>query len=558
MKVRGSVFKFALAMAGSLISVGVSTTTVDAISITKRPTKPSISLISAKVRLGKIDVTVAVNPPSTSRSLPILSTQIKVGTRTCTPSGRSRSCTIKGLASKRYAVSARVKNKNGWGPWSSSVAFLATDGRTWPKGSTAPGGNSTPGGSSTVSLKFSIKNAVGLALKSSVNSASVRKTAGGSNLQAVDSAGNTTDAVATGAASVSRFLIAPNGKVYVIFTEKTMIGSTMCLLAEVSKESGEPICIDSKLDSIQWPGTGYRWPNASAIQFDSSGSIYYVGKTGSTTVLRRYSAGSLTDLITDNIEIENFLTRNDGSVFIGGTTKSSGSNWVRRISTSGSISSISSGARARSLYEMPDGHIWVGLWDGDFGIRRFNLQTQTMIDGYLYSGQRTPSIYTYPLDVCTGTNLSRNYGFCGYDGVVVQNLFRMPDGNVLAVAGSGSDGILMRYYPTISRATTAVQRISVAQQASEKVILTGTNSSGQNVTTIYNSTTDSEQTLIPSYGEIEVYRLNYLSASNKVMFDGLRFSDNKYVIGQIDLATSQVTASLTGSSKLVDFQTFAS
>jgi hypothetical protein len=42
------------------------------------------------------------------------------------------------------------------------------------------------------------------------------------------------------------------------------------------------------------------------------------------------------------------------------------------------------------------------------------------------------------------------------------------------------------------------------------------------------------------------------------MFDGLRFADNKYVIGQVDLSTGAVVASQTGSDKLVDFQTFAS
>jgi hypothetical protein len=78
------------------------------------------------------------------------------------------------------------------------------------------------------------------------------------------------------------------------------------------------------------------------------------------------------------------------------------------------------------------------------------------------------------------------------------------------------------------------------------------------VTTLYNTETDSEQTLVTASNEIEMYHLNYVASSNKIMFDGLRFSDNKYVIGQIDLNTGQVNSSQTGSSKLVDFQTFGS
>jgi hypothetical protein len=75
---------------------------------------------------------------------------------------------------------------------------------------------------------------------------------------------------------------------------------------------------------------------------------------------------------------------------------------------------------------------------------------------------------------------------------------------------------------------------------------------------LYNTSTDTEQVLIPASTEIEVYHLNYVASINKIMFDGLRFSDNKYVIGQVDLNTRVVTASQTGSSKLLDFQTFGS
>jgi len=70
------------------------------------------------------------------------------------------------------------------------------------------------------------------------------------------------------------------------------------------------------------------------------------------------------------------------------------------------------------------------------------------------------------------------------------------------------------------------------------------------------TTTQTELQLIGPENEIEIYRLNFLAAEGKIMFDGLRFADNRYVIGQIDLQTMTVTASATGSSKLEDFQTF--
>jgi hypothetical protein len=42
----------------------------------------------------------------------------------------------------------------------------------------------------------------------------------------------------------------------------------------------------------------------------------------------------------------------------------------------------------------------------------------------------------------------------------------------------------------------------------------------------------------------------------KILFDGLRFADNKYVIGEVDLSTQVVTVVNTAAVKLADLQTF--
>jgi hypothetical protein len=98
--------------------------------------------------------------------------------------------------------------------------------------------------------------------------------------------------------------------------------------------------------------------------------------------------------------------------------------------------------------------------------------------------------------------------------------------------------------------------MTIGQVIVDYIIMAGVNTNGQNILTIYDTTAGTERKLIDETKEIEIYRLNYVS-SNKIMFDGLRFADNKYVIGQVDLSTGAVVASQTGSDKLVDFQTFA-
>jgi hypothetical protein len=88
------------------------------------------------------------------------------------------------------------------------------------------------------------------------------------------------------------------------------------------------------------------------------------------------------------------------------------------------------------------------------------------------------------------------------------------------------------------------------------IIIAGVNQNEKNVLSLFNTSDNSEIQLIGPDNEIEIYHLNYVASSNKIMFDGLRFSDNKYVIGQYDLNSMTFSASQTGSTKLVDFQTF--
>src|SRR5262249_30934306 len=55
--------------------------------------------------------------------------------------------------------------------------------------------------------------------------------------------------------------------------------------------------------------------------------------------------------------------------------------------------------------------------------------------------------------------------------------------------------------------------------------------------------------------ELEIYSITAETATT-ALFDGLRFSDNKVVVGRIDVATGQVTVLSTLPSKWNEFQTF--
>jgi hypothetical protein len=439
-------------------------------------------------------------------------------------------------------------------------------------GTFSGGVNSLPG-----ALRFGLTGATGLALKSSASisasryGSAVGQSATGSNLLAVNAAGQTQDAVISGAANVGAFLIAPNNKLYVIFQSKTNLTNTTvpgdCLLAEVDPASGNPKCIENSVDYIEnksKTGNPGGWEGNPTIQFDSSGAIYYVGRNSNGNVrLRKYAAGTATDLINDNIYLNDWLVLPDGRVIITGSTTSTNAQWVRRISSAGGLKTLASGATSNFMRIFPDGNVYLGLWNtGNLGVRRYLTNLDQVETKYWINSSNGSEVgaewYNNALPFCDdNTKLTTNAAFCGSYGSYATQVFRTTDGNAFAVAGWGASGLLMQYFPTLAKPVTSVIKVSASQPILTNVVLAGLNAANENILTLYNTSNSVETTLIGSSNEIEIYRINYVASTNRIMFDGLRFADNKYVIGQVDLNTMTVSASQTGTGKLVDFQTFA-
>ena len=119
------------------------------------------------------------------------------------------------------------------------------------------------------------------------------------------------EVLSSGTALISRFLIAPNDKLYVLFSQLVDLGDTTldcysnpspncCLLAEIDPVGGVPVCIDASLTYIQWNWES-RSPASSKrpIQFDDAGAVYYIGAdSAGKTVLRRYANGARARCIT--------------------------------------------------------------------------------------------------------------------------------------------------------------------------------------------------------------------------------------------------------------------
>jgi hypothetical protein len=417
----------------------------------------------------------------------------------------------------------------------------------------------TPG-----ALQFNFDKSVGLALRDpALTAKGFQQTRTGevpqqetsSNLFQVDSTGALSPAITSGTALIERFLIAPNGKVYVLFLTPTLLNefdSKGCLLAEVDPATGLATCIDDTLASVIWPCCDGNNP---AIQFDSSGRIYYLGQTSDgRTVLRRYSGGSVTNLINDNISIQDFLVLPDGSVLLNGLTRSNQLRWVRKVAPSGGLQTLFNDSKTNFMLVFPDRNVYMGVAEApgrNPEIRRYLTS--------IYEFDQKPWVgigdaYFDPELFCTVD--APVEAICAIAPRIV-NAITTSQGSVYVLArGYSAPNALIQYYPVLAVPTTLVRQVSVAVGVAANIVLAGTNVNGRHTLTLLNTSTGRETVLISQSNEIEIYHLDYVAADNDVMFDGLRFSDNRYVIGRVNLSTGAVSVTSIGSGQLVDFATF--
>jgi hypothetical protein len=382
------------------------------------------------------------------------------------------------------------------------------------------------------SMTFRTTDVVGLALPQEVSP-------GTSGLLAVSAAGIATDALTSGTATISKFYTAPNGKYYVLFSGPTELvpGGDQCLLAEVEQSTGIPTCIDGSLDSVTWPSN--RDSRNVPIQFDNSGAVYYQGTTNSEAVLRKSKNGVTTDLVNQNIYISDFVVMGDGTVLLSGQTASSGAYWTRKIGLTGGISTLVP-QQAYFMTKFVDGNIYIGLWENNYGVKRYLAQTGTLESKFWLKGDlSTGDSYFRTSDFCGDDQGGGGLrGFCLWSGVIAHgNMSILGQKNFVISGPGGVNGSnLMQYYPAIEKANTTVTDVSLAQRFLTSIVIAGTDANGTNMLTLYETGSKQETILVDQSNEIEIYNMTYVSATNKIMFNGLRFSDNRHVVGEIDLS----------------------
>jgi hypothetical protein len=420
------------------------------------------------------------------------------------------------------------------------------------------GGSSGSGGSTQLAgLRFNFSGAKALAMSDSMMAAAtfgdgdsysvLSANQAESNLRKVVEGGGLAPVVASGKADVSRFIVAPNNKLYLIFKNPCLNSSCSqrCLLAEVDTTSGSPVCVENKLQALMWDqGAVNGAPSTKPIQFDNQGSLYYLGYgENSKTVLRKYTPGSgtLEDLINENISIRNFLVLADGSVLLAGYTQTSQLYWLRRRNPNGSISVIAPQLNVGWMAIFPDGRVYVADWSAIYRMEQ--------------NGEALSPV-KWMTDVYSPNTTAFNrmkVGASWYQGTSLHNY----DGSTYGLIGSSPNPRLLNLFPVPNSIETSVTQITGVKPILSNLLVHGTDGSGYGKLIIYNLERGTETDLLGS-NKMEVYRVEYLAGDNAVQFDGQRFSDGKYVICTVYLSDGNALACApTGSVKLADFQSFS-
>lgn len=562
----------------------------------KVPGKPIVTVIEAtQGKRNTVNIRVQVQLPAASPKAPITGTEVRYGTRTCNIRRAGTSCLIRGVPmwGNRLSVTARTKNKAGFGKASKGVRFNAMPNRwirtgynfngvkippvisavgntrvlisseKWTKMESlqrsgvqsASASQPTASSSNASGITFRTDGMVGLATADgSVMSAS--------GLYVVRGDGSSIDAVASGSASIQDFYMAPNNRFYVVFKSAVEItpGDSKCALAEVDADTGNPRCVDYKVANManimNYGGTSAINPG---VQFDAAGNIYYIANlydsvdscpantwcnTSWRPSLRKSVNGNVVSLLTDYVQSFNFLVQSDGSVIVTGRTSTTNAAWTRRISPQGVLGNIEATRTAMFLKHFADGNVYMGLsadGTGMGGVRRFMSSTATLDPKWWISSMYsptggTPNSYFTTATVCSGmTNYMMTY--CSMSGSSIKQSFNFGNAITLVVPGSYgmTGGRLMQYYPSPELIATSITNVTVAEKVGNKVAIAGTTADGVNSLVIYDPFTFQETIVMDASNQIEIYSMAYVASTGKLMFNGLNFATNSYVMGEVTI-----------------------
>jgi hypothetical protein len=416
-------------------------------------------------------------------------------------------------------------------------------------------------------VKFNLEGISGL---------SVNETIGGfastsSNLKGVTKDGALIDVVKSAKVlTVARVFIASNKKVYLTFKSPINLANGEedakegCFFVEIdSLASGDvtPTCLESGARQILWQEErGLSGAKNPPVQIDELGRIYYVVTNLPTAspivIIKRYENGSAKELINEDINLADWQVRGDGTLFITGKTPSSKLEWIKTLSPLGVSYTVNSTSQANYLKIFPDRRPYFGFNNFFIGMyRTFSdglMEEKPWIDYYFQSQSDLQRVPYYDIaSYCFFPYPPGRAGLCASRGSLVKDFHQM--GNFMyAVIGYQIRGTLTKVYPEVELIESSIKEVNVIKGVGTTMFIAGTRANEKNSLTGLDLFSLEE---IPVIGdeEIEIYRLSYSNKAQTLFFDGLRFIDNKYVIGTYHLPSGKLNVVPTGEVRFKDF-----
>lgn len=553
-----------------------------------------VAVESTPTTRNRYHIRVTVQLPRQTTRTPVTSTEVKLGSRTCTIKRTQKSCMFRNVKTtwETVSITARAKNRAGFGRASTRVRFEPLR-RRWVRAGYMADGTKIPApivavGNTrllTTSEKMTRMQAISrggvqsasapAAMSSSSNLPSITfltsgvvglATADGSamsasGLYAVRGDGSTIDAVRTGSANIQDFYVAPNNRYYVVFRSPVELatGQPKCLLAEVDFDTGNPRCVDHKVASMSNMShtfTSMSGKNPS-VQFDAAGNIYYISYLYADVdecfqscnsvwrpVLRKSSNGVAVTLLNDYVENFNFLVQSSGEVIVTGRTTATSAAWTRRISVVGSLSNLDATNSAMYLRHFADGNVYMGMMGmSPSGVRRYLTATSAMDTKWWINGPYNFNTgqhegYHSSTALCNYPNAyADNPSYCGSGGSSIKYSFNFGSSLTLAVPGGyGSMASkLMQFFPSPEVLNLSIANVTVAEKVGNKIAVAGTTADGVNSLVIYDPFTYQETIVMDASNQTEIYSLAYIAQTGKLMFNGLDFATNRYVMGEVTI-----------------------
>ena len=343
----------------------------------------------------------------------------------------------------------------------------------------------------------------------------------------------------------------PNRNLFIVFSQKQkMDDGNSYLMVKVDPKTNAVTGIDKDL-SLMFLNSQTVSPN---IQFDGAGNIYYLGREQSgKLILRKYvSASDITDLINDNISIRHWHVKSNGTIILAGTTLSTSTSWLRRFTPGEGLKNIAVPADVGWIKEFPDGRVYVGIWGAAplYGVYRLTGDlayidnTAALIP---FIGLKNMAGVTYAPEndaaaLAQGLDPIYCAGFANTAGTYLAGFDRTRDSKVFGLASSGTSKTIVRYYPNKPEIVlfNLVDRVTLFKQSLGQLIVPGTRS-GVNKLLVADLAAKTEINIM--YEDIEIYHLDILS-DGSILFDGLKFANNKYVAGMFERAAVAAVAEL--------------